>query len=98
MDILHREFNYIWYYFTVQFEQIFGWWVLGMVLGSAVSVFAKDHIHRAFRSLQGKRLGVLGVVAASALELLLRCVCMGRFRSPLRFLAGGSRTIGWLHL
>ena len=64
MDVLRREFVYIWYYFTVQLEQIFGWLVLGMVIGSTVSTFAKDYIHRAFRSLQGKRLGVLGIVAS----------------------------------
>ena len=69
MEILRRELVYIWYYFTVQLEQIFGWWVLGMVIGSAVSVFAKDSIHRAFRALQGKRLGVLGIAAASALGI-----------------------------
>ena len=69
MDILRREFIYIWYYFSVQFEQIFGYWVLGMLIGSAVSVFAKDTIHSAFRSLQGKRLGVFGIVAASALGI-----------------------------
>ena len=51
MDVLRREFVYIWYYFTVQLEQIFGWLVLGMVIGSTVSTFAKDYIHRAFRSL-----------------------------------------------
>ena len=69
MEILSREFIYIWYYFTVQLEQIFGWWVLGMVIGSSVSVFAKDSIHRAFRTLNGKRLGVLGIAAASALGI-----------------------------
>ena len=69
MEILRRELVYIWYYFTVQLEQIFGWWVLGMVIGSAVSVFAKDSIHRAFRALNGKRLGVWGIVTASALGI-----------------------------
>ena len=69
MAWLRREWIYIWYYFTVQFQQIFGWWVLGMVIGSAVSVFAKDRIHRAFCTLQGKRLGLLGIVAASALGI-----------------------------
>ena len=69
MEILSREFIYIWYYFTVQLEQIFGWWVLGMLIGSSVSVFAKDSIHRAFRTLNGKRLGVLGIAAASALGI-----------------------------
>lgn len=46
-DVIHREFVYLWYYFSVQLEQIFGWWVLGMVLGSAVSVFGKGRIHAA---------------------------------------------------
>ena len=64
---MHREFVYLWYYFTLQLRQIFPYWVLGIVLGSAISVFAKDRIHSAFRSLQGKRLGVLGIVAASVL-------------------------------
>lgn len=66
MEILRRELVYIWYYVTVQLEQILGWWVFGMVVGSAVSVFAKDAIHRAFRSLQRKQLGILGIAAASA--------------------------------
>lgn len=69
IEVLRREFIYLWYYFSVQFEQIFQYWVLGMVLGSAISVFAKDHIHNAFRSLQGKKLGVIGVVVASALGI-----------------------------
>lgn len=56
-DILHREFVYIWYYFDIQLRQIFPYWVLGMVLGSAVSVFAKEKIHNAVRSLSGKKLG-----------------------------------------
>lgn len=68
-DILHREAVYLWYYFTLQLRQIFPYWVLGMVLGSAVSVFARERIHGAFRSLQGKKLGVLGIVAASVLGI-----------------------------
>lgn len=50
-ELLHREIIYLWYYFSVQLEQIAGYWVLGMLIGSAVSVFAKDHIHNLFRSL-----------------------------------------------
>ncbi len=69
MEALHREFIYIWYYFSVQFEQIFGYWVLGMALGSAVSVFAKDYIHRAFASLKGKKAGGFGIIAASVLGI-----------------------------
>lgn len=69
MEIIERELIYIWYYFTVQIEQIFIWWALGMIVGSAVSVFAKGYIHRALRSLEGRRSGVLGIVAASALGI-----------------------------
>ena len=69
LDILRREAIYLWYYFSLQLEQIFGYWVLGMVLGSIISVFAKDHIHGLFRSMHGKRLGVLGIFAASALGI-----------------------------
>lgn len=68
-EILHREFVYLWYYFSLQLSQIFRYWVLGMVLGSAISVFAKEHIHGLFRSMRGKRLGMLGIFAASALGI-----------------------------
>lgn len=69
MEILHREAVYLWYYFTLQLSQIFRYWVLGMVLGSAVSVFAKERIHGVFGAMQGKRLGVLGIFLASALGI-----------------------------
>ena len=68
-EILRRELVYLWYYFTVQFEQIFPYWVLGMLLGSAVSVYAKGKIHTMMARLQAKRLGVLGVVPASILGI-----------------------------
>lgn len=69
IDILRREVIYLWYYFSLQLEQIFGYWVLGMVLGSVIAVFAKDHIHSLFRSMHGKRLGVFGIAAASVLGI-----------------------------
>ena len=69
MTVLRREFIYLWYYFTVQLDQIFPYWVLGMVLGSAVSVFLKDYIHDTFRRLGETRLGVFGIVIASALGI-----------------------------
>lgn len=95
MDVLRREFVYIWYYFTVQLEQIFGWWVLGMVIGSTVSTFAKDYIHRAFRSLQGKRLGVLGIVAASALGIASPLCMYGTIPISASFSKGGTKD-DWL--
>ncbi|MDE6641584.1 MAG: permease [Acetatifactor sp.] len=69
MDILRREFVYVWYYFTVQLQQIFRYWVLGMVLGSAISVFGKNKIHSAFSALGDKKLGVLGLIPASLIGI-----------------------------
>ncbi len=68
-EILHREFVYLWYYFTIQFDQIFGYWVLGILLGSVLSVFGKNKIHHLFTALQKKKLGVLGVIPASAIGI-----------------------------
>lgn len=69
MEILRREFVYLWYYFDVQLRQIFGYWVVGIVLGSCVSVFLKDKIHGLFQSLSQSRLGLLGIVPASLLGI-----------------------------
>ena len=68
-DVIQRELIYLWFYFSVQFEQIFKYWVLGMALGSAVSVFGKDKIHAMFASLRNKKLGALGLVPASLLGI-----------------------------
>lgn len=95
MEVLRREFIYIWYYFTVQLEQILFWWVLGMVIGSAVSVFAKDYIYRAFHSLQGKKLGFLGIVAASALGIASPLCMYGTIPIAASFSRGGMKD-DWL--
>lgn len=69
IEILQREFVYLWYYFDLQLRQIFWYWVLGMVLGSAISVFAKEKIHDAVKGLTDKKLGAFGVVPASILGI-----------------------------
>ena len=57
LDSIRRETIYPCDYFSLQLEHI-GYCVLGMVLGSVISIFAKDRIHGLFRSIHGKRLGV----------------------------------------
>lgn len=69
IDILRREFIYLWYYFDIQLRQIFGYWVLGIVLGSCVSVFLKDKIHGLLRSMNGSKMGLIGIVPASLLGI-----------------------------
>lgn len=69
MEFLQREFVYLWYYFSVQLSQIFWFWVLGMVLGSAVSVFAKDAIHRAVAKLPSGGFRFVNIVLSSTLGI-----------------------------
>ena len=95
MEILRREFIYIWYYFTVQFEQIFRYWVLGMLIGSAVSVFAKDYIHRAMISLQKTGLGILGIPVSSALGVASPLCMYGTIPIAASF-SGGRMKDDWL--
>lgn len=94
-DILHREWVYIWYYFTLQFQQIFQYYVLGIVLGSAISVFVKDHIHRLFRALGNKKLGVLGVIPASILGIASPLCMYGTIPLAASFSQSGIRD-DWL--
>jgi uncharacterized membrane protein YraQ (UPF0718 family) len=68
-EILQREFVYFWYYFSIQLQQIFGYWALGMALGSLISVFGKEKINEMFIALREKKLGVLGVIPASLLGI-----------------------------
>lgn len=69
LETLKREFTYIWYYFDIQFRQIFPYFVVGIILGSVISVFIKDKIHNTFKSLHDKKLGVFGIVVASVLGI-----------------------------
>lgn len=69
IDILKREAVYLWYYFDLQFRQIIGYYLLGMLLGSAVSVFAKRKIHGLFAALGTKKAGWAGTIPASLLGI-----------------------------
>ena len=69
LEILQREAIYLWYYADLQFRQIFWYWVLGMALGSLVSVFAKDGIHRLCARLGRRLTGPVGWIAASLLGI-----------------------------
>ena len=70
LEIIEREFIYISYYFMVQLRQIFAYWVAGMVIGSFISVFAKNAIHSLFGGLKDKKMGIWGVIPASLLGTL----------------------------
>ena len=91
IDILRREFIYLWFYFTVQLEQIFPYWVLGIVLGSVISVFGKGRIHALFLRLQGKKLGIFGVIPASLLGIASPLCMFGTIPLAASFSEKGMR-------
>lgn len=69
LDILQREAIYIWYYLDLQVRQIFWYWLVGLAIGSAISVFAKEGIHRLCARLGQRLSGPAGWLAASALGI-----------------------------
>lgn len=89
LEVLHREFVYLWYYFELQLRQILPYWVLGMVIGSAISVFGKRVIHDLFGSMRDKRWGALGVIPASALGIASPLCMYGTIPLAASFSQGG---------
>ena len=93
--ILHREFVYIWYYFELQLRQIFWYWVIGMAIGSLISVFAKDRIHSLFAGLKDKKLGLLGIIPACLLGIASPLCMYGTIPIAASFRRQGMRE-DWL--
>lgn len=94
-EVIQREFIYIGYYFMVQLRQIFFYWVLGMVIGSLVSVFAKDVIHSLFGGLKDKKMGIWGVIPASLLGIASPLCMYGTIPIAASFSRQGMRD-DWL--
>ena len=69
IDGLRRELIYLWYYLDILARQIVPYWALGILIGSAVSVFGKKYIGGALTKLAQKRSGVLAVIPASLLGI-----------------------------
>lgn len=95
MELLQREAIYLWYYFDVQLRQIFWYWVMGMALGSLISVFLKDRIHGVFRALGQKKLGVVGVFLSCLLGIASPLCMYGTIPIAASFSRSGVRD-DWL--
>ena len=95
LELIEREFIYISYYFMVQLRQIFVYWVAGMVIGSFISVFAKNAIHSLFGGLKDKKMGIWGVIPASLLGTLSPLCMYGTIPIAASFSRQGMRD-DWL--
>lgn len=94
-EILQREAVYICYYFELQLRQIVWYWILGMAIGSFISVFAKDRIHGAFASMQGKKIGLFGIIPACLLGIASPLCMYGTIPIAASFRKQGMRE-DWL--
>ena len=94
-SVLRREFIYIWYYFELQFRLIFRYWVLGMLIGSFISVFAKGKIHGIFASMKDKKWGLFGIVPACLLGIASPLCMYGTIPIAASFKKQGMRQ-DWL--
>ncbi len=95
LKTIQREFVYIWYYFDLQLRQIFWYWIIGMAIGSLISVFAKDKIHRLFAGMRNRKLGLLGIVPACLLGIASPLCMYGTIPIAASFRRQGMRE-DWL--
>lgn len=95
IDILHREFIYLSYYVSILLEQIVPYWVVGILLGSVISVFGKNWIHALFASMKNKKLGLLGIIPASLLGMASPICMYGTIPIAASFSQKGMRD-DWL--
>ena len=94
-ELVKREFTYVSYYFILQLRQILPYWILGMVIGSVISVFVKDKIHGAVRKMGEHKLGVFGIVLASVLGIASPLCMYGTIPLAASFSRKGIRD-DWL--
>lgn len=93
--VLRREFIYIWYYFELQLRQIFWYWIFGMLIGSFISVFAKDRIHGFFAGMRDKKWGLFGIIPACLLGIASPLCMYGTIPIAASFRQQGMRE-DWL--
>jgi len=94
-EILKRELIYFWYYFSILFDQIARYWLLGMVLGSLISVFGKNKLQSMFTAMQEKDIGLIGLIPASLIGIASPLCMYGTIPIAASFAQKGMRE-DWL--
>ncbi len=90
-ETIQRELIYIWYYFEVQLQQIVGYWALGILIGSVISVFGKQKINSLMIWIQDKGLGAFGIIPASLIGIASPLCMYGTIPIAASFSQKGMR-------
>lgn len=91
MEVIKREFIYLWYYADIQFRQILIYYIIGILIGSAISVFAKDKIHKILSETNEKKWGLFGIVPACILGIISPLCMYGTIPIAASFAKKGMR-------
>ena len=90
-EILYREFVYLAYYFEIQFTQIAGYYLFGIVSGSLISVFLKKRILSAMEAVGRYSDGFPALVLSSALGIASPLCMYGTIPIAASLAKGGIR-------
>lgn len=90
-EILYREFVYLAYYFEIQFTQIAGYYLFGIVSGSLISVFLKKWILSAMEAVGRYSDGFPALVLSSALGIASPLCMYGTIPIAASLAKGGIR-------
>lgn len=90
-EILYREFVYLAYYFEIQFTQIAGYYLFGIVTGSLISVFLKKRILSAMETVGRYSDGFPALVLSSALGIASPLCMYGTIPIAASLAKGGIR-------
>ena len=91
MKYMKRELIYLWYYIDVQLRQIFIYWLIGILIGSFISVFAKDKIHKIMQDTNEKKWGIFGIIPSCILGILSPLCMYGTIPIAASFAKKGMR-------
>ena len=75
----------------MQLRQLFIYWLIGILIGSFISVFAKDKIHKIMSETNEKRWGLLGIVPACVLGIISPLCMYGTIPIAASFAKKGMR-------
>ena len=91
MEAIKRELIYLWYYTDIQLGQLFIYWLIGILIGSFISVFAKDKIHKIMSETNEQRWGLLGIIPACVLGIISPLCMYGTIPIAASFAKKGMR-------
>jgi uncharacterized membrane protein YraQ (UPF0718 family) len=65
-----NEITVVFGFIVTQFQQIAPYWIIGLVIGSILSVFCKERIGGIVEKMNQKRWGIFGIVPAALLGIV----------------------------